>query len=520
LGEKPLMFHRHDLLWLDPEGRKAALRNIAFCVPPDADRERAAALIGDPRIPAITASQQDVPPGFLRIGFSSPDRIGGTRFRVSACAPLTSIVRRVDPFQAARLALREGPLRLRPALSALTGAGKRSHLETGVFGSLALEAVTGLPYTRDGSDMDIYLRLREGGGEGLASFYQELLACEVRFARRIDAELEYREGAAINLKEFFSPGQTLLAKTVRGPLILEKAELPALLRRASGRTAEETAAFADETAAMMTRALLYEAACAPKPGLVTRLGSGNHRDMDFFTFIDSGLALGPFFRDCCRAGADCPGAPESLFPRLRERGREAEAAMFCATGGVNTHKGIIFSGGVICGAAGFLYGRGRAFDAEDLLDTAGKIAAPALADLRTDGSPAAATGGERAFVNHGLTGVRGEAAAGFPGLRDSYPRLRDLRCQGYSLNDAGAAVLLSLMARTGDTNVAARGGIQALWDIQRELAAFLYGGAAPSMDAMLAYAGELDRRMRESGVSPGGSADLLALSYFLLFLYL
>ena len=511
------MFHRHDLLWLDPEGRQAALRNIALCIPPDAAMERAAALIGDPRIPAIAASQCDVPPGFVGIGFSSPDRIGGTRFRVSASAPLTSIVRRVDPFQAARRALREGPLR--PVLSALIEAGKRSNLETGVFGSLALEAVTGLPYTGDGSDVDIYLRL-QGGGEGLASFYQDLLDCEARFARRVDAELEYREGAAINLKELFSPGQTLLAKTGRGPFILEKADMPALLRRASGRTAEETAAFADETAAMMTRALLYEAACAPKPGLVTRLGSGNHRDMDFFTFIDSALALGPFFRDCCRAGADCSGAPESLFPRLRERGREAEAAMFRVTGGVNTHKGIIFSGGIICGAAGFLYGRGMAFDAEDLLDTAGKIAAPALADLRADGSPAAETGGERAFVSHGLTGVRGEAAAGFPSLRSSYPRLRDLRGQGHSLNDAGAAVLLTLMARTGDTNVAARGGIQALWDIQRDLSAFLFGGAAPSMDAMLAYAGELDRRMRESGVSPGGSADLLALSYFLLFLHL
>ena len=41
-----------------------------------------------------------------------------------------------------------------------------------------------------------------------------------------------------------------------------------------------------------------------------------------------------------------------MFPLLRERGKKTEEKMFVATGGVNTHKGIIFTIGILAAAAG------------------------------------------------------------------------------------------------------------------------------------------------------------------------
>ncbi len=44
------------------------------------------------------------------------------------------------------------------------------------------------------------------------------------------------------------------------------------------------------------KALLYEVSLSPKPGLVDRFDNGAHDDMSFMTFIDSMIALSPFFR--------------------------------------------------------------------------------------------------------------------------------------------------------------------------------------------------------------------------------
>ncbi len=99
---------------------------------------------------------------------------------------------------------------------------------------------------------------------------------------------------------------------------------------------------ADQAAAAAVRALLYEVSATPKPGLVDRNNSGSHQDMDFFTFVDSSSALIPWFRDFFSIGwehGDETG--DRLFERLRFAGQNAEAKMFSATGGVNTHKGLI-----------------------------------------------------------------------------------------------------------------------------------------------------------------------------------
>lgn len=101
------------------------------------------------------------------------------------------------------------------------------------------------------------------------------------------------------------------------------------------------------------KALLYEVSLSPKPGLVDRFDNGAHDDMSFMTFIDSMIALSPFFQAYIETGfAYAKEEPLLLFNRLRQLGQKAEETMFCATQGINTHKGLNFSMALLLGATG------------------------------------------------------------------------------------------------------------------------------------------------------------------------
>ena len=95
-----------------------------------------------------------------------------------------------------------------------------------------------------------------------------------------------------------------------------------------------------------TRALSDEVATWPKPGLVSHIDNGSHRDMDASVLLASIHVLNPFF---VSGGAGRQQA--GMYP-LRQIGLRAEAAMLAATGGINTHRGAIFGLGLLCAAAG------------------------------------------------------------------------------------------------------------------------------------------------------------------------
>jgi holo-ACP synthase/triphosphoribosyl-dephospho-CoA synthase len=274
-------------------------------------------------------------------------------------------------------------------------------------------------------------------------------------------------------------------------------------------------------------ALIGEVAITPKPGLVDRANNGAHADMDFFTFIDSAAAILPYFRQCALAGFESdpgPGGPDSLDPvelfnALRAGGKVAELFMREASGGVNTHRGLIFSLGILSAAFGRLFRHKETPGIEEILTLCAAQTARLEEDfsrLRETASPKAEgiSHGEAQYLRHRISGIRGEVSRGFPLVRDiAYPLLCELLARGHSLNDAGAAVLLRLLAHTEDTNIVHRAGPQALGDLQKEIAAFL--AENPTREETLKKATELDREFIRLHISPGGSADLLAVSLFL-----
>ena len=278
---------------------------------------------------------------------------------------------------------------------------------------------------------------------------------------------------------------------------------------------EQEAAFAAQQA---TRSLLYEVSVSPKPGLVDRFDSGAHADMDFFTYLDSSVALTEYFRMAYLEGASSPClTPPELFPRLRRLGVQAEQQMYAATRGVNTHKGIIFTLGLFCGGLGWLSGRDESADEVGLLHLCSQIVTPEFEqELRKIPLTSAKSGGERFFVATGHSGIRGEAAAGYPSIvHCGLPALRSALQQGYSINDAGIIVLLELLCCVHDSNLFVRCGEKK----QHELAQ----AAREILDAEqldLGRVARLNQRCVRDWASPGGCADLLAATFFLHFYFM
>lgn len=269
--------------------------------------------------------------------------------------------------------------------------------------------------------------------------------------------------------------------------------------------------------ALAAKALLYEVCTTPKPGLVDRKNNGSHRDMDVFTFLDSTAALLPYFEEAVRLGIETRNLPpQETFRRLRQAGAAGERAMFRATGGVNTHKGAVFTLGTVCAAAGRLWtAEGFSKDLDAALALCGEMSAQAVQEdfeaIRREG---AHTTGQRIYLEHGLEGIRGELSRGLPAVAQiGLPTLRRHLAAGDTLEQAGVQVLLALMAQVVDTNLIARGGLEGQqWAMEQ--AKNLTQDRAVSQEE----AEKLDRALIERNLSPGGCADLLAITYFLEFL--
>ena len=260
---------------------------------------------------------------------------------------------------------------------------------------------------------------------------------------------------------------------------------------------------------LAAKALLFEACTAPKPGLVDRLGNGSHADMDIFTFMASTAALQPYFTECARYGMEKRG-----FDSLRHLGREAESLMQEATAGVNTHKGAIFTLGILCYAAGSLDVENRN-DPQKLCQEAAALCTGITAELKNVTQETARTAGERLYLHHGITGIRGQAEQGFPAvLHTGLPVLEEGVSLGFSLERAGCGALLAMLTATADTNLIARSDRQTAAAITRQVALLIAKDRYPDRQTLEG----LDEVFVSKNLSIGGTADLLAATYFLYFI--
>ena len=254
-----------------------------------------------------------------------------------------------------------------------------------------------------------------------------------------------------------------------------------------------------------TVALYDELALAPKPGLVSFVDAGSHSDMDGSTFLRSLFALRHYF-----AQVTAQGAAGAEFAPLRTLGIAAETRMLRATGGINTHRGAIFTLGMLCAAAGATRRSGLACDALNIRATLIARWGGALAAHARPAGTACASNGARAARLHGLRSVATEAARGLPTLFDHVlPALRAARRAGADDRHARLHALFVAMAEADDTNLVHRGGMGGLHFARQEARDFLSAGGGLQDDA-IARATGVHARFVLRRLSPGGAADLLA----------
>lgn len=265
-------------------------------------------------------------------------------------------------------------------------------------------------------------------------------------------------------------------------------------------------AAAHRLARMAITSLHAELACAPKPGLVTPWSRGSHDDMDAATFLRSLFALRGYFVAVAAAGAH-----SAAFDNLRMLGIEAETAMLRATGGINTHRGAIFSLGLLVAASARLRHVVHAPQGTAVCHAVRGYWAPALLAAPLN----SASPGQRARQRHGVPGVREQAAQGFPLLREvALPTLQATLRATADRQAAMVQTLMSLVAVTTDLNLLHRGGERGLAFAQQQARRFLAeGGALES--GWRARLGPVCDAFQARRLSPGGSADLLACAWFL-----
>ena len=273
--------------------------------------------------------------------------------------------------------------------------------------------------------------------------------------------------------------------------------------------------------------LVEEVLTTPKPGLVDRFSNGAHADMSLDMFLESASALEPYFVRMAQLGQMYYHMPERIFCMIRQVGLEAEHAMYAATGGVNTHKGAIFTMGILSAAAGACLARDGKLELERLLELEqSMVQKPLLKELqnmscsddderRYLSKAAQLTHGEQNLVRYGSYGVRGEAAWGYPSVRElALPALYEGRRQGAEWNLVKLQALFVLISQVEDGNILSRTGMEGLKEVQGIAVGFLDRGGAYQQDAIYQLQ-EMDALFVHKNYSNGGCADLLAAAIFI-----
>ena len=232
-------------------------------------------------------------------------------------------------------------------------------------------------------------------------------------------------------------------------------------KAASALTPESTWPYL--LADLAERALRMELDTPMKPGLVGPDSVGAHKDMDYDVMRKGIAAIRPFFPRMAMAGT---------LDELRQLGIDAEAAMLAATRGVNTHRGAIFA-------------LGLALYRHPIAETAARL-----------------DNGSSKRREAGVRGAMQMAKDGYKELfEDWLPYYACVKSDAYGLQKT----LLRIMATLDDTCVIHRVGFERAMAVKDEAKAL---AGHFDLDVLRQMCG----RYAAEGISPGGAADMLALT--------
>ena len=264
--------------------------------------------------------------------------------------------------------------------------------------------------------------------------------------------------------------------------------------------------IARKLSAFALKAILSEISLTPKPGLVDKYSNGSHTDMNFQTFLDSTTAISTGFPELVHEGFEFSDQDlTKALPLIRKIGLRMESAMFEATNGVNTQKGVIFLMGLSLFACGKLYGKSKHFNSENFRTVLQEICKNlVLNELKGYSSPVKSHG-SAVFLKFGFGGAREEAESGFSMIFTfGLPQLSGLS----ELNDMVLIkCFLAIASNNIDTNILYRSSPEILHDFQKLCKTALDDFNDQNYRAVIEFC-------KNYNISPGGSADLLAVTIF------
>ncbi|NMW85300.1 triphosphoribosyl-dephospho-CoA synthase [Peptoniphilus sp. AGMB00490] len=259
-------------------------------------------------------------------------------------------------------------------------------------------------------------------------------------------------------------------------------------------------------ARLSTYALIYEVSLSPKPGLVTLLDSGAHKDMDYIDFLNSALVLHDYFKIAYELGENSSGED---YDELRKYGIVYEKKMKDATHGANTHKGIIFSLGLMVYATAIEIKR-KDFSFEKIISRVSYLNRGITRELN---KKIATSHGEENYKKYGVKGIRAEAEKGFSKALLGLKFLKEAE-KNINFDYALTGTLYYYMSFIEDSNIIKRGGFEG-FKFLKESANYVLTNKLYETSWGMVEIEKINKEFKRRNLSPGGCADFLILTLYL-----
>ena len=269
---------------------------------------------------------------------------------------------------------------------------------------------------------------------------------------------------------------------------------------------QQEIAIIKKLSSLAQKAILSEITLTPKPGLVDKFSNGSHVDMNYQTFIDSTSAISPWFSELVREGFSFRNSDlTKALPLIRNIGLRMESAMFEATQNINTQKGIIFLMGLSLFACGKLFSENDQFTSKEFRAIIQSICKDLVKKELVENSGSGKSHGKDIFIKYGYSGARGEAEGGFRMVFEfGLPHLNEVS----ELSDEVIIKsFLAIAANNNDTNIIYRSSPEVLTGFKKRCQDALENFNNTTYSAVIDFC-------KKENISPGGSADLLAVTIF------
>ncbi len=320
---------------------------------------------------------------------------------------------------------------------------------------------------------------------------------------------------------------------------------------------KKTEKLAYDISQIALKAMISEVSTFPSFGLVSPVTSGSHKDMDYYTFLDSSMAIAPYLKEMFYIGYNYH-EEKYIFDAIRDVGKVCEIKMFEVTKNVNTHKGMIFLMGIVMASIGKVIYDKKKFDEitnvikceikmfevtknvnthkgmiflmgivmasigkviydkkkfDEITNVIKSMVEDILNDFKDLEKKEKLTHGEKLYLDYGFTGIRGQVKDGLSVLFDNIiDKYMDSKLKG---NDLYTQILIELMSKVEDSTIVYRHNIDTLRKVQSDAKHILQLGGIYTLEGKK-ICDELEKEYIKDNISPGGCADLLAVCILLM----